>query len=210
MTIGIDAEPNEPLPSGVLPLVLRAEDRMTLVRLAAERPDVRWDRLFSMKESVSTAWLPLTRRWLGFEQALVTFEPGTGTFSAHLRDVASVGGLTGFGGRWLVRDGLALTAITGVSKGASGRSLLIMHPDDVPSPRRSVKSTSGKATAPREATDNPDNGDRRRDLSASLPRPTALSRTDPENRGEASKASAAEALSYEEAARPRALGRRAR
>jgi 4'-phosphopantetheinyl transferase EntD len=125
VTIGVDAEPNEPLPSGVLPLVSRAEERIHLARLAAERPDVCWDRLlFSVKESVYKAWFPLTRRWLGFEQALVTFDPGTGTFSAQLRDVASVGRITGFRGRWLVRDGLALTAttITGVSEGALDRS----------------------------------------------------------------------------------------
>ena len=121
VTIGVDAEPNEPLPSGVLPLVSRAEERIHLARLAAERPDVCWDRLlFSVKESVYKAWFPLTRRWLGFEHAFVTLDPGTGTFRAHLRDVASVAGLTGFRGRWLVRDGLALTAttITDVSEGA--------------------------------------------------------------------------------------------
>jgi 4'-phosphopantetheinyl transferase EntD len=119
LTLGVDAEPNEPLPSGVLLLVSRAEERIDLARLGAERPDVCWDRLlFSVKESVYKAWFPLTRRWLGFEQVVVMFDLGTETFSAHLRDVASVGGLTGFRGRWLVRDGLALTATTigGVSK----------------------------------------------------------------------------------------------
>ena len=111
MTIGVDAEPNEPLPDGVLQLVSLAEERIHLTRLAAERPGVCWDRLlFSAKESVYKAWFPLRRRWLGFEHALVTLDPDTGTFSAHLRDVASVGGITRFSGRWLVRDGLTLTA----------------------------------------------------------------------------------------------------
>jgi 4'-phosphopantetheinyl transferase EntD len=111
MTIGIDAEPNEPLPDGVLRLMALAEERTHLSRLAAERPDVCWDRLlFSAKEAVYKAWFPLTHRWLGFEQALVTLDPDTGTFSAHLRGVASAGRITRVPGRWLVRDGLALTA----------------------------------------------------------------------------------------------------
>jgi aryl carrier-like protein len=72
-----------------------------------------------------------------------------------------------------------------------------MHPDDVPDPRLSLKSTSGEAPVPREAADTPDNGDRRRDLSAFLP-PDSLVPRRSENRGETSKPSAAAALSYEE------------
>ena len=59
-----------------------AEERIHLARLAAERPEVCWDRLlFSLKESVHKAWFPLTRRWLGFEQALVRFGPGAGAIA---------------------------------------------------------------------------------------------------------------------------------
>jgi 4'-phosphopantetheinyl transferase EntD len=88
-----------------------AEERTHLSRLAAVRPDVCWDRLlFSAKEAVYKAWFPFTHRWLGFEQALVTLDPNTGTFGAHLRGVASAGRITRFPGRWLVRDRLALTA----------------------------------------------------------------------------------------------------
>jgi 4'-phosphopantetheinyl transferase EntD len=76
---------------------------------------VHWDRLiFSAKESVYKAWFPLTRRWLDFDEAAITLDPSSGTFSARLLvPPPFVGGrsLTGFDGRFLVQDGLVLTAI---------------------------------------------------------------------------------------------------
>lgn len=116
VTIGLDAEPNEPLQSeGVLDLVTVAEERAWLREVGAGRPDVSWDRLvFSAKESVYKAWYPLTGRWLDFEEAVITVDPTAGTFTARLLvpgPVVNGGRLPGFSGRWLVRDGLILTAI---------------------------------------------------------------------------------------------------
>lgn len=114
-TVGIDAEPNAPLPDGVLGDIARAEELPWLRRLRREEPAVHWDRLlFSAKESVYKAWFPLARRWLGFEDAIVTVEPTLRTFSARLLVPGPIlAGLPveGFSGRWLVRDGLVLTAI---------------------------------------------------------------------------------------------------
>jgi 4'-phosphopantetheinyl transferase EntD len=116
VTIGLDAEPDEPLKNdGVLDLVTVAEERAWLAGAAARRPDVHWDRLvFSAKESVYKAWFPLTGRWLDFEEAVITVDPGAGTFAARLLvpgpEVAGIR-LPGFSGRWLIRDGLILTAI---------------------------------------------------------------------------------------------------
>jgi 4'-phosphopantetheinyl transferase EntD len=70
--------------------------------------------LFSVKESVYKAWFPLTHRWLNFEDASVDIDPVSRTFTARLMvDGPVVNGapLTGFDGRWLVRDGLIVTAI---------------------------------------------------------------------------------------------------
>ena len=70
--------------------------------------------LFSAKESVYKAWFPLTRRWLGFEEASVTIDPVRQAFTARLLvDGPVVNGarLAGFEGRWRVRDGLIGTAI---------------------------------------------------------------------------------------------------
>lgn len=113
LTVGIDAEIHEELPPGVLDQVATEPERAWLAAASTER--IRWDRLlFSAKESVYKAWFPLTGRWLGFNDALVTFDPTEGTFHARLLVAPpTVDGreLTGFAGRFLARDGLVLTAI---------------------------------------------------------------------------------------------------
>ena len=112
VTLGIDAEADEPLPEGVLRLVATDEDRAYL----SEAPTgVHWDRLlFSAKESVYKAWFPLTGRWLGFEEASIRFDPAAGTFRAQL-GVAPIElpdrVISGFDGRYLIRDAMLLTAI---------------------------------------------------------------------------------------------------
>ncbi|KAB8196053.1 4'-phosphopantetheinyl transferase superfamily protein [Nonomuraea phyllanthi] len=114
-TVGIDAEPNDALANGVLEAVSLPEERAHLHRLSALHPHVSWDRmLFSAKESVYKAWYPLAKRWLDFEDAVITFQPATGTFSARLlvRGPRVDGRrLDSFSGRWLVDRGLIVTAI---------------------------------------------------------------------------------------------------
>jgi 4'-phosphopantetheinyl transferase EntD len=115
LTVGIDAEPNEPLPAGLLADVALPDERRRLAGLAVAVPGVNWDRLlFSAKESVYKAWFPLAGRWLGFEDATLAIDPAHGTFRARLLVPGpTIGGavLRGFAGRWAVRDGLVLTAI---------------------------------------------------------------------------------------------------
>jgi 4'-phosphopantetheinyl transferase EntD len=112
--IGIDGEPNAALPEGVLPEVAGDAELLWLAELQRDVPRVHWDRLlFSAKESVYKAWFPLAGRWLGFEDAVVTVDPSEGSFSARLLvsgPLLADGQLTAFSGRWLVRDGLVLTA----------------------------------------------------------------------------------------------------
>lgn len=113
--LGIDAEPDAPLPDGLLADVALPRERAELARLAVEHPGPSWDRLlFSAKESVYKAWFPLAHRWLGFEDAELSIDPVRGDFTARLLVPGpAVGGrpLHGFAGRWLVEDGLVLTAI---------------------------------------------------------------------------------------------------
>lgn len=115
VTIGIDAEPHEALPAGLIADLARPEERRRLAELTASEPAVHWDRLlFSAKEAVYKAWYPLARRWLGFEDAMLTIDPERRCFSARLLIPGpTVAGeeLTEFDGRWLVEDGLLLTAI---------------------------------------------------------------------------------------------------
>ena len=112
--VGLDAEPHGPLPDGVLDAVSDPGERAVLDRLSRERPDVRWDKLlFSAKESVYKAWFPLTGRWLGFEDAELV-PTVDGTFRAALRVPGPVvDGIetASFAGRWVVRDGLVITAV---------------------------------------------------------------------------------------------------
>jgi 4'-phosphopantetheinyl transferase EntD len=115
LTLGLDAEPDDELPDGVLEAIALAEELAGLRTLASEAPGPCWDRLlFSAKESVYKAWFPLTQRWLGFEEAAVTIDPANGTFTARLLVPGpTLDGrqLDAFTGRWLAGHGLVLTAI---------------------------------------------------------------------------------------------------
>jgi 4'-phosphopantetheinyl transferase EntD len=124
-TVGIDAEVNAALPEGVQSEIALPEELSWLGELKRDSPTVHWDRLlFSAKESVYKAWFPLTERWLDFDEASILVDPSAGTFSARLLvsgPVLDGRRLTAFSGRWLVRDGLILTAIalpTAVRSGA--------------------------------------------------------------------------------------------
>ncbi|WP_433262738.1 4'-phosphopantetheinyl transferase family protein [Actinosynnema sp. CS-041913] len=114
-TIGIDAEPNAPTPPGVLEAIALPPELAMVSELGAAGNKVAWDRLlFSAKETVYKAWFPLTRAWLGFEEAELTINPDDGTFSARiLVEAPVVDGvpLDGFTGRWLAREGFVVTAI---------------------------------------------------------------------------------------------------
>ncbi|WP_214102646.1 4'-phosphopantetheinyl transferase family protein [Acrocarpospora catenulata] len=101
--VGIDAEPNAPLPEGVLDAIALDRERVPLAG------PVHWDRLlFSAKESVYKVWFPRARRWLGFEEAEITLDPG-GTFTAR---ILVPGPFAELNGRWLCESGLVVTAIT--------------------------------------------------------------------------------------------------
>lgn len=115
-SVGIDAEPHGVLPKGVLDAISLPVERTEISALPAE---LHWDRiLFCAKEATYKAWFPLTQRWLGFEDAHITFTVGsdgtTGDFvSRILIDPAALSGppLIELAGRWSVAGGLALTAI---------------------------------------------------------------------------------------------------
>jgi 4'-phosphopantetheinyl transferase EntD len=116
LSAGVDAEPDEGLPAGVLELVALPGERERLRDLAAAAPGTCWDRLlFSAKESVYKAWFPLTGRWLGFHDADVTIDAAGGTFDVRLLAAAADDRglpLAGLAGRWLAEGGLILTAVT--------------------------------------------------------------------------------------------------
>lgn len=115
-SVGIDAEPHDVLPDKVLEAISLPAERREIAELPSA---LHWDRiLFCAKEATYKAWFPLTGRWLGFEDAHITFDAGSdvtaGRFvSRILIDPTARSGppLTELSGRWSVDGGLALTAI---------------------------------------------------------------------------------------------------
>lgn len=114
-TVGIDAEPHEPLPRGVLRRVALEEELAELAELESRTAGVHWDRLlFACKETVYKAWFPLARSWLGFHDARLALDPDARAFEVRLLVPGPVVGgaeLRGFSGRWVVGEGLVVAAI---------------------------------------------------------------------------------------------------
>lgn len=111
-SLGIDAELHERLPPGVLEQIATRREREWL---ASQSPEAHMDRLlFSAKEAVYKAWFPLTRRWLGFEDAELFVDVNDATFRARLLVPGAVldgERLTEFRGRWRVDGNLVLTTV---------------------------------------------------------------------------------------------------
>jgi 4'-phosphopantetheinyl transferase EntD len=113
--IGIDAEPDAPLPDGVLDVVATAAERD---RLAVTQPvsgGPNWDRLlFSAKEAVYKAWFPLVGEWLDHQEAEIRFHPQDATFTAQLfRDGLIIDGRPVYHlhGRWIRKRRILVTAV---------------------------------------------------------------------------------------------------
>lgn len=109
LAIGIDAEPHRPVSNGLLARIATTAEVADLDRLGVEDPG---RLLFSAKESIYKAWHPLTGRWLGFLDAVVTFNL-EGSFTARITPPATAThlGPGEFTGRWMVSHGLVLTAV---------------------------------------------------------------------------------------------------
>ncbi|MGC2997749.1 4'-phosphopantetheinyl transferase family protein [Streptomyces sp. G35A] len=112
--LGIDAERHLPLPGGGLKVIAHDEELRSLGRLERAHPDIRWDTLlFSAKEAVYKAWFPHFPHKLSFRDASLTFRKGpvgtSGTFTVRLLVPSSP--YHRFLGRWIVAEGLAVTAV---------------------------------------------------------------------------------------------------
>ncbi|MBD7998114.1 4'-phosphopantetheinyl transferase superfamily protein [Oerskovia sp. Sa2CUA8] len=113
IALGIDAEPHERLPDGVLDLVALPDEAAQIQVLRRDVPAIHWDRLlFCAKEAVYKGWFPVGRIPLGFAGASVVLRTD-GTFSAQvLAPQASLGALAGgLAGRWSVGDGYVAAAV---------------------------------------------------------------------------------------------------
>jgi 4'-phosphopantetheinyl transferase EntD len=111
-SLGIDAEPNAPLPEGVLEEVAHGRE-LDLISDGDQHIDV--GRLvFSAKEAVYKAWFPLTGRGLGFEDVELSLDLPSAAVRARLLvsgPVLNGSRLTELRGRWGLKEGVICTAV---------------------------------------------------------------------------------------------------
>jgi 4'-phosphopantetheinyl transferase EntD len=104
--LGIDAEPNLPLPHGILHSIGSAQE---IASFPAD-PAICWDRLlFSAKEAIYKAWFPLNATWLEFEDVEINFDSQGGFVGAFT--TADMKDSTSLRGRWTVQRNLLMTAV---------------------------------------------------------------------------------------------------
>lgn len=125
--LGIDAEPDQPLPGDVLGAVTTPSERRHWQDLP-DNSSTCWARLtFSAKEAVYKAVFPLSQAWLDFHEVEVLFNRNTQQFRAVLGPAARrrvPDTVHQLAGRWTKVAGHLVTgvAVTGdVRGGARGR-----------------------------------------------------------------------------------------
>jgi 4'-phosphopantetheinyl transferase EntD len=146
LSIGIDAEPNEPISARAFAAVAGEEERAAALSWSEAEPAVHWDRLlFSLKEAAFKAWFPLGRRRLGFFDVRIDVDPRAGTFAALLQAPGPLAGGVphSFRGRWTCDGDLLLAAIAvsrrwaardrpGRRSGSSDRVMAAVDVQDLP------------------------------------------------------------------------------
>lgn len=101
-SLGIDAEPAEPLPEGVLDQIARGTEREWVDTQKKAGNDWADRLLFCAKEATYKAWFPMTLRWLGFEDAEIDIRDD-GTFISYL--LVRPAPVPYIQGRWTVENG---------------------------------------------------------------------------------------------------------
>lgn len=116
LSMGLDAEPAQPLPPGVVSSIARPGEMRQLERLRAGGLECADRLLFCAKEATYKAWFPMTHRWLGFDEAEIDLRDD-GTFISYL--LVRPTPVPFISGRWMVRDGYVI-ATTAVKPGLQG------------------------------------------------------------------------------------------
>lgn len=110
-SLGIDAEPQSPLPDGVADLILTARERAKLRVSPGSLPDEIERLIFVIKESIYKAWYPLTNCWLGFQDVSVTVAAdGTATARRHTFSEDTTATPREFYSRWKISQGLIIAS----------------------------------------------------------------------------------------------------
>jgi len=113
--IGVDVEPNRPLPVRVLEMIASRGEGEWVRRRMDREPDVRWDRLlFSIKEAIHKGLPRHTRGRLVFHGGEVEIDRASQGFSFRLSssEVRSSGVKSScVEGKWIRSDGFVGAAI---------------------------------------------------------------------------------------------------
>ena len=107
--VGIDVEPNAPLPGNVITRIARPEE-VERIETQANIPGIpSLDRLlFCAKEATYKVWYPLAECWLGYLDASVTADPEENTFEV---EILVDGPTTKLTGRYAADEDYIVTAI---------------------------------------------------------------------------------------------------
>lgn len=106
-SMGLDAEPARPLPPGVLRQIASPAEREVVSGMQGAGQEWAGRLLFCAKEATYKCWFPMTRRWLGFEDAEIELR-ADGTFVSHL--LARPTPVPAFEGRWALRGGYVIAS----------------------------------------------------------------------------------------------------
>ena len=106
-SMGLDAEPAEPLPEHVLTMIARPGEMPQLAQLQAAGISCPDRLLFCAKEATYKTWFPMTRRWLDFDQAEIDLRLDGTLVSYLLARPTPVPFITG---HWIIRDGYVIVA----------------------------------------------------------------------------------------------------
>lgn len=106
-SMGLDAEPAEPLPEHVLTMIARPGEMPQLSRLRAAGISCPDRLLFCAKEATYKTWFPMTRRWLDFDQAEIDLRLDGTLVSYLLARPTPVPFITG---HWIIRDGYVIVS----------------------------------------------------------------------------------------------------
>jgi 4'-phosphopantetheinyl transferase EntD len=113
--LGIDAEPDGPLPPRVIARVVSERELAAIDHDLVAREGVALGKLlFSAKEAVFKAWFPLTGRPLGFRDVELAIDLESGRLEARLLVAPAVledSEVSTLGGRWCIREGIVCVAV---------------------------------------------------------------------------------------------------
>ncbi|MDO4928471.1 MAG: 4'-phosphopantetheinyl transferase superfamily protein [Corynebacterium sp.] len=116
-SIGFDSEPRESLPADVFAMISRLAERQQVVQLQQHGIECADRLLFCAKEATYKVWFPLTKHWLGFEEAEIDIRADGSVYSYPLIKGSPV---RRFEGRWYISEAL-ITVVLAVP--APGKQL---------------------------------------------------------------------------------------